>query len=183
MDTMKTEDRPSTPDPRPLTIDHQILTAEYLSLVDELLARYGSPLYVYDADALRATITRISRSVPFPAIRFHFACVTNGNLALLRIFQEQGWGLHSNTPGDAFLGLKAGFDPARIVYTGSNLTSDEMKQMMREHLDLTLAEAVARLHGDWAADIAAYDRVHQEILQMADMLSTGIIHQFPKKFQ
>jgi hypothetical protein len=60
---------------------------------------------------------------------------------------------------------------------------DEMKLMMRKHLDLTLAEAVARLHGDWSADIAAYDRVHQEILQMADMLSAGIIHQFPKKFK
>ena len=60
---------------------------------------------------------------------------------------------------------------------------DEMKLMMRKHLDLTLAEAVARLHGDWPADIAAYEQVHQEILHMADMLSTGIIHQFPKKFK
>jgi hypothetical protein len=60
---------------------------------------------------------------------------------------------------------------------------DEMKQMMREHLDLTLAEAVARLQGDWAADIAAYERVHQEILHMADMLSAGIIRQFPKQFK
>jgi hypothetical protein len=60
---------------------------------------------------------------------------------------------------------------------------DEMKRMMRKHLDLTLAEAVARLNGDWPADIAAYEQVHQEILQMADMLSTGIIHQFPKKFK
>jgi hypothetical protein len=60
---------------------------------------------------------------------------------------------------------------------------DEMKLMMREHLDLTLAEAVARLHGDWPADIAAYEQVHQEILQMADMLSAGIIQQFPKKFK
>ena len=60
---------------------------------------------------------------------------------------------------------------------------DEMKLMMRTHLDLTLAEAVARLQRDWPADIAAYDQVHEEILQMADMLSTGIIHQFPKKFR
>jgi hypothetical protein len=59
---------------------------------------------------------------------------------------------------------------------------DEMKHMMRKHLDLTLAEAVARLNGDWPADIAAYEQVHQEILQMADMLSDGIIHQFPKQF-
>ena len=58
----------------------------------------------------------------------------------------------------------------------------EMKKMMREHLDLTTAEAVARLQGDWLADIAAYDKVHTQILHMADMLSAGIISQFPKKF-
>jgi hypothetical protein len=59
----------------------------------------------------------------------------------------------------------------------------EMKKMMREHLDLTTAEAVARLRGDWAADIAAYEKIHEQILHMADMLSAGIISQFPQKFE
>ena len=58
----------------------------------------------------------------------------------------------------------------------------EMKQMMHDHLNLTTAEAQARLKGDWAADIAAYDKVHEQILHMADMLSAGIVSQFPKKF-
>ena len=58
----------------------------------------------------------------------------------------------------------------------------EMKTHMKEHLDVTLAEAVARLQGKWAEDIAAYDKVHVQILDMADMLSSGIIAQFPEKF-
>lgn len=58
----------------------------------------------------------------------------------------------------------------------------EMKAMMKSHLDLTLAEAVARLQGRYADDVDAYDRVHAEILEMADMLSDGIIAQFPAKF-
>lgn len=57
-----------------------------------------------------------------------------------------------------------------------------MRSAMRMHLDLTLKEAVARLHGDWAADIAAYDEVHRHILQMADVLSDGIVKQFPSRF-
>ncbi len=57
-----------------------------------------------------------------------------------------------------------------------------LRSAMRMHLDLTLKEATARLHGDWAADIAAYDEVHQHILQMADVLSDGIIKQFPNRF-
>jgi len=58
----------------------------------------------------------------------------------------------------------------------------EMQAMMADHLDLTLAEAVARLQGDYAADVAAYDEIHVQILHMADMLSDGIIAQFPGAF-
>ncbi len=58
----------------------------------------------------------------------------------------------------------------------------EMQAMMREHLDLTLEEALARLEGRYADDIAAYDKVHLAILGMADMLSDGIVAQFPANF-
>ena len=54
--------------------------------------------------------------------------------------------------------------------------------MMKHHLDLTTTEAVARLEGHWSADIAAYDGVHREILQMSNMLSRGIVSQFPDRF-
>src|SRR5688500_7065823 len=58
----------------------------------------------------------------------------------------------------------------------------EMHAMMADHLDLTLAEAVARLQGEYAADVAAYDQIHVQILHMADMLSDGIVAQFPGAF-
>jgi len=57
-----------------------------------------------------------------------------------------------------------------------------MQAMMRAHLDRTLEEAVARLEGRYADDIAAYEAVHVDILAMADMLSDGIIEQFPARF-
>jgi hypothetical protein len=63
-----------------------------------------------------------------------------------------------------------------------NWPLSEMQSMMKSHLDLTLEEATARLKEDWTGDVAAYDKVHSEILEMADMLATGIILQFPDKF-
>ena len=59
----------------------------------------------------------------------------------------------------------------------------EMKEMLYEHLDLTTSEVVARLTGDWAADVAAYDAIHLQALEMADELSTGIVKQFDRRFR
>jgi hypothetical protein len=59
---------------------------------------------------------------------------------------------------------------------------DELKAMLHEHLRLTANEALARLQGDWAADVAAYDQIHLQALGMADMLSSGIVEQFPARF-
>ena len=58
-----------------------------------------------------------------------------------------------------------------------------MKAMMHDHLRLTTNEVVARLQKNWAADVRAYDRIHVQILHMADMLSAGLVEQFPARFR
>jgi len=59
----------------------------------------------------------------------------------------------------------------------------DMRSMMQAHLDQTLKEAVDRLNGRYAAEVHDYDLVHAHILEMADMLSSGIIKQFPARFR
>jgi len=63
-----------------------------------------------------------------------------------------------------------------------NWQAADMKKMMREHLDLTTTEVVAQLQKDWTGSVAAYDKVHTQILHMADMLSSGIVAQYPDRF-
>ena len=59
----------------------------------------------------------------------------------------------------------------------------ELRAMLHEHLRLTTNEVVARLQGDWDADVAAYDEIHLQALEMADHLSIGIVRQFPRRFR
>jgi len=58
-----------------------------------------------------------------------------------------------------------------------------LKEEMRRHLELTTEETVARLKGDWAADVAAYDTIHHHILHLSDLLADGIVAQFPRRFR
>jgi hypothetical protein len=59
----------------------------------------------------------------------------------------------------------------------------DVRAMLNEHLRLTTDEVVARLQGKWAADVAAYDRIHHHALGMADTLSAGLVAQFPARFR
>ena len=77
---------------------------------------------------------------------------------------------------------RANAEEIATFLSGANPDSwplDTMRREMNMHLDLTLQEASARLHGRWAADVAAYDAVHDHVLHFADMLSDGLVGRVP----
>src|SRR5204862_1038122 len=57
-----------------------------------------------------------------------------------------------------------------------------LQSAMFTHLDQTLDEATHQLKGDYAGSVKDYEHVVEHILGMADVLSNGIIAQFPAKF-
>jgi hypothetical protein len=76
-------------------------------------------------------------------------------------------------------------DIARLL-AAINLRSwpfDTVRVAMRTHLDQTLTEATHELGGDYQASVADYEEIQQHILFMADLLSSGIVRQFPDRFR
>ena len=59
----------------------------------------------------------------------------------------------------------------------------ETKTIFRDYLDVTLELAIARWNGDFEADVAATEKVRAQAAAIADMLSEGIIKQFPDRFE
>ncbi|HJW92525.1 MAG TPA: hypothetical protein VJ901_02805 [Thermoanaerobaculia bacterium] len=57
-----------------------------------------------------------------------------------------------------------------------------LQTAMNMHLDQTLDEATHQLKGNYAASVQDYEHIVQHILGMADVLSDGIVKQFPSKF-
>lgn len=64
-----------------------------------------------------------------------------------------------------------------------NWPKDHLVKMLDQHLSLTKAEAVARLTGNYTADIIAFDEIHRQSMTMADELADGIVKQFPEQFE
>lgn len=132
-----------------------------LRLAHDLLSYYGSPLYVYQSDVLRHSISQVTSSIRYNNTLFQFATVTNGNIELLKLFNSQGWGLHGNTPGDIYLGLKAGFYGDKIVYSGSNLNPEEMAQVLKWgvrtlNLDsLSQLELLCNIYQSFSGDLSS----------------------------
>ena len=75
-------------------------------------------------------------------------------------------------------------DDIAVFLSGANPKSwplADMKHHMKDHLDLTLSEATHRFAGQFQQDIEDYDRVHDQILKLADALTEGIAAQHPDK--
>ena len=75
-------------------------------------------------------------------------------------------------------------DEIAVFLSGANPNwpVQTLKDMLYMHLALTTTEVVSRLKKDWASDIEAYDKGHAHMLMFADVLTNGIVKQFPKKF-
>ncbi|HSE96874.1 MAG TPA: alanine racemase [Blastocatellia bacterium] len=103
-------------------------------IATELLARFGSPLYVYDAAMVRRAFDEFRAAFSYEPADFHYAIVCNKNAYLVRLLYEMGAGIHANTPGDAHAALVAGVPPQRIVYSGTNLNAADFEYLLNRQL-------------------------------------------------
>ncbi|WP_291629700.1 glycosyltransferase [Clostridium sp.] len=64
-----------------------------------------------------------------------------------------------------------------------NYSNNELKDMLHKHLKFVTDQVIARLNKDWQTDINSYDKGEEHMIHFADIISDGIIKQFPDKFQ
>lgn len=58
----------------------------------------------------------------------------------------------------------------------------QLQDMLYTHLELITKIVISCLQGDWKADIEATDANEVHMIHLADILTEGIIKQFPEKF-
>ena len=94
----------------------------------ELIEQYGSPLYVYDTAIIKRQYKRMSDAFDVADLRINYACKANTNINILRFLQGLGAGLDAVSIQEVMLGLKAGFQPDRIMYTPNSVALEEVSK-------------------------------------------------------
>lgn len=69
-----------------------------------------------------------------------------------------------------------------LANANPNWKKEDMRHMMKTHIDQTTEYAVDLLQKDYSKAIKVFDEANEHMLMMADDLSEGIAKQFPEKF-
>jgi diaminopimelate decarboxylase len=94
----------------------------------DLLAQFGSPLYVYDGDTIRRKTAELQHAFSGVNMKIKYACKANTNLAILRLMREIGVELDVVSPGELQMGLMAGYESGQITLTPSGVPFEEISE-------------------------------------------------------
>ncbi|MFA5568049.1 MAG: diaminopimelate decarboxylase [Trueperaceae bacterium] len=92
------------------------------ALLLEIAAQHGTPTYVYDLEAITEGVAALRAAFPDALIRY--AVKANANGALLRHLVTAGLGAEALTLGELERSLRAGFEPAQILFGGPGHTPE-----------------------------------------------------------
>lgn len=109
----------------------------------QIAAEVGTPCYVYDLDRALENLRRLRMS--FPQADIHYSLKANANLALVRALVESGVGLDAVSGGEIFRAIRAGADPAQIVFAGVGKTRAELEYALKARVGWINVESQGEL--------------------------------------
>ncbi len=100
--------------------------------VETIAREAGTPFYLYSHRTLRHHFRVFNAAFADVPHIVCFAVKANSNTAILRIFVREGGGVDLVSGGELYRALKAGVDPAKIVYSGVGKREDEIDFALRD---------------------------------------------------
>jgi diaminopimelate decarboxylase len=111
----------------------------------ELAQRFGTPLYVYSADTLRQHYQRTQAAFAALDPLICFSVKSLPNLHVLRFLRSLGSGFDVVSGGELQRALRAGADPAGVVFAGVGKTDDEIRAGLAAGIGLFNCESESEM--------------------------------------
>jgi diaminopimelate decarboxylase len=100
---------------------------------------HGSPVYVYDAEVIVAQYERlVSAFAKAKNLRIHYAVKALSNISILKLFKQLGAGLDTVSLQEVELGLAAGVDPKKIIFTPNGVSLEEIEMVATKGVQINI---------------------------------------------
>jgi diaminopimelate decarboxylase len=104
-------------------MSQQLSNKQLISVANE----FGTPVYVYHAERIAEQYNKLKTAFAKCDAKFFFACKSLTNINILKWMKEIGASLDCVSINEVMLGLKAGFEPANILYTPNCVDFEEIE--------------------------------------------------------
>ena len=115
----------------------------------DIAEEFGTPTYVIDENRIRDNYNRFysAFSKYYSDFKVFYACKANTNLAVMKILESEGCSIDAVSPGEVHISKMMGFQGDRILFTGNNITNEELKYVHDEGavLNIDSVSALKRL--------------------------------------
>jgi diaminopimelate decarboxylase len=139
------------------------MNKEYLL---ELAEKYDSPLYVYDTAIIASQYKRITdafKSVHH--IQLNYAVKALSNINILRYFNTLGAGLDTVSIQEVDLGIAAGVDPQKIIYTPNGVSLEEIENVAKKGVQINIDNlSILELFGQKHPEIPVCIRINPHVM-------------------
>jgi diaminopimelate decarboxylase len=121
------------------------LYAEDVAIKD-IVARVGTPVYIYSAATLRRHFRVFDEALAGTDHLICYAMKALSNLSILKLFGAMGSGFDIVSVGELMRCLRAGADPAKIVFSGVGKTDEEIGAALDAGILMFNVESRPELH-------------------------------------
>lgn len=104
----------------------------------ELAERFGTPLYVYDADKIVEQYGKLTSAFATTNTRFFYACKALTNIHILRHVASLGCGIDCSSINEVKLALHAGVAPDNILYTSNGIAFEEIAETVESGVHVNI---------------------------------------------
>lgn len=110
-----------------------------------LAQTYGTPLYVYDFDAMRTQFESLKEAFRGRKSILAYAVKANSNLSVVKHFAQLGSGADCVSIGEVRRALMAGVPKYRIIFSGVGKRDDEIREALESDILYINVESEAEL--------------------------------------
>ena len=131
-----------------------------------LAEKYRSPLYVYDTQKIASQYQRITRAfTSVNSLQLNYAVKALSNISILKFFKQLDSGLDTVSIQEVQLGLAAGFNPKKIIYTPNGVSLEEIEDVAAKGVQINIDNlSILELFGQKHPNIPVCVRINPHIM-------------------